>query len=246
MENKSYLTARFRKEASAPVRDHLIEDFLFDRVDTVLDFGCGKGVDARILEEEEGFTVSKYDPHFFPERPEGLFDAVLCNYVLCVIEEKDQQAIIDDAMSFVKPGSYGYFVVRRDKKNLNGWTSRHTFQRLVELSEDDGFELWHEESGRYAIYRKKQEEGMVNTTVKFTMKIRDEENPKNHEFKEGHGVGVLFTCIATFSQTPEEAATDWGKYELALGVDNQKKKLMEQFIEVVAEEVPEDYDLNLP
>jgi SAM-dependent methyltransferase len=239
MENKSYRTARGRKEISAPLRDHLISDWDWDRVGTILDFGCGKGTDAEFL-EAEGFKVDKYDPHFFPEKPEDKqFDVVLCNYVLCVVEEHEQQAVIDDAMSYVKPDGWGYFVVRRDKKNLNGWTSRQTFQRLVELSEDDGFELWAEEKGRYAIYRKKQREGMIATDVKFTLKISDEENDTGHEFKEGMGAGVLYTVIGTFHQTPEEYESEYGRRYLAMGVRQFADELKNKMITVEVEEIKE-------
>jgi len=236
MENKSHRTARGRKEISAPLRDHLVSDWDWDRVGSVLDFGCGKGTDAEFL-KEEGFEVEKYDPYFFPEKPEGQFDVVLCNYVLCVVEEHEQQAIIDEAMSYVKPDGYAYFVVRRDKKNLNGWTSRQTFQRLVELSEEDGFELWVEEKGKYAIYRKKQRDGMIATEVKFTLKIRDEENTTGHEFKKGMGAGVLYTVVATFYQTPEEYSSEYGRSYLAMGVRQYADELMEKMMTVEVEEV---------
>jgi SAM-dependent methyltransferase len=203
-------------------------DDLRPRAKRILDYGCGKGTDA------DHFDYEKYDLYYFPEKPEGKFDAIVCNYVLCVVEEKDQQAIIDDVMSMLNPGGWAYFTVRRDKKNLNGWTSRGTFQRYVELDMD----VACEEKGRYIIYKVQQREGMITTDVKFTLRIKPEECKT--EFKEGMGVGVLYTEVASFHQTPEEYNSEHGQYELAMGVNSHANGLMDRFMEVTYEEYKED------
>ena len=138
MENLSHRTARHRSELSAPMRE--MQSLVKGRT---LDYGCGKGTDADIL------GLFKYDLYYAPDRPEGKFDVIFCNYVLCVVEEVDQQAIIDDIKSLLEDDGVAYISVRRDKKNLNGWTSRQTYQRLVELDE----EVHSEVKGRYIIYK---------------------------------------------------------------------------------------------
>jgi len=51
---------------------------------SVLDYGCGKGQDVLFL-VEAGYDAIGYDPHYFPEMPEGTFDVGLCFFVLNVI-----------------------------------------------------------------------------------------------------------------------------------------------------------------
>jgi len=224
MKNKSHLTAVSRKKLSAPMVEL---EYDLDR-GRVLDYGCGKGFDADCL------GLEKYDPYFFPEKPEGKFDVITCNYVLCVVPEDEQQAIIDDVMSMLKPGGMAYFTVRRDKKNLNGWTKRDTFQRFVEIDE----EIYHESKGKFCIYQKKQMEGMIPRTFKYTLKIKDSANETNHEFREGMGVGVLYTVEATFHLTPEENEKAKEGYSLFThSVCQYGEDILDQMIDVKIEEI---------
>jgi len=224
MKNKSHLTAISRKKLSAPM------DMLYWELDggDLLDYGCGKGFDA------DHYGMDKYDPYYFPEKPDKKYDVITCNYVLCVLEEEEEQAVIDDVMSMLKPGGRAFFTVRRDKRNLNGWTSKMTYQRYVELD----MEVWHEENNRYCIYTVQQTEGMIETHVKFTLRIKPEHNPK--EFKKGLGAGVLMDCIATFRQTPEEAERDKDGIWLSLGINEYARNMLNDNVEVVYQEVSED------
>jgi len=96
-------------------------------VGRVLDYGCGKGFDC------EYFDIEGYDPHFEPEMPDGLFDTVVCNYVLNVIPENEWNGVINGILQKLKSGGVAYITVRNDRKYLNGWTSRDTFQTDVVL-----------------------------------------------------------------------------------------------------------------
>ena len=40
--------------------------------------------------------------------------------------------------------------------------------------------------------------------IEFTLKIKDEQNPNNTEFRKGVGKGVLVTQIVSFNITEEE------------------------------------------
>jgi 2-polyprenyl-3-methyl-5-hydroxy-6-metoxy-1,4-benzoquinol methylase len=123
--NKSHLTAIARKAPSKPMRYLDARGMLRGRG---LDFGCGRGHDA------DAFGLERFDPHFAPQMPVGTFDTVVCNYVLNVIPSPDERdAIITVLSRLLAPGGIAYISVRNDRKSLNGWTSRGTWQGYVEL-----------------------------------------------------------------------------------------------------------------
>lgn len=142
MENKSHLTARTRNKLSKPME--IIRHNLHGRC---LDYGCGKGFDSDKL------GIERYDLYYFPNKPEGKFDCIVCNYVLCVVPEEESIAILEDIRSMLTDDGEAFISVRRDKKNLNGWTKRQTFQRNVELDE----EVWIEIKNSFCIYRIRKE-----------------------------------------------------------------------------------------
>jgi len=128
-------TAIARTRLSAPAR-LLSEAGLL--VGNVLDFGCGHGTDAEILD------ICKYDPHFFPaEPPWHRWDTVMCNYVLNVVSPRMAAGIIWEVEThLLRAGGRAYFAVRRDMKNAD-----KNRQRLVKLS----LPVLHEEAG-FCIY----------------------------------------------------------------------------------------------
>lgn len=78
----------------------------------LLDYGSGKGfqyLKLRVHEQWGGILPYCYDvglPHL-AERPEGVFDGVICTDVLEHIEEADVPAILDDILGFADPsGSF--------------------------------------------------------------------------------------------------------------------------------------------
>lgn len=113
MEWKGAKTPIFhRKELILPVverhktaipRDHLsrplrlaIEGGLLGYGMTVLDYGSGRGDDARRL-KRAGLTVQAYDPHFAPGTPRPA-DFVNLGFVLNVIEDPQERArVLRDA-----------------------------------------------------------------------------------------------------------------------------------------------------
>jgi ATP adenylyltransferase len=126
----SHLTAISRKRISLP-SEKLFQDGR--AVGRVLDFGCGRGTDAIHLSRFTGRPVYGYDPHYFPTRPAGKYDTILCNYVLNTLPEDEWEAVIDDIKSFMKSGSKAYITVRNDKSRLRGYTSKKTYQTTVYL-----------------------------------------------------------------------------------------------------------------
>jgi DNA phosphorothioation-associated putative methyltransferase len=121
----------------------------------VLDYGCGRGDDVRIL-ATEGYDATGYDPNLPMGAPYGLmrdapvgkgtYDLVLLTFVLNVIEEFSiRQLILHDAFEYVRPGGTLLVTVRHDgdakptpawTRKRDGWvTSTGTFQRFFKKGE---------------------------------------------------------------------------------------------------------------
>lgn len=123
--NKRHLTAISRSVMSTPAR-YLNEHSLLKG--RALDFGCGKGKDAQEL------GIEGYDPHYRPAKPQGQFDTIMCNFVLNVIEDSaERQIVLHEIMSLLSDDGVAYVSVRNDRKNLNGWTKKGTWQGFIEL-----------------------------------------------------------------------------------------------------------------
>jgi len=122
INDKKHLTAITRKKLSLPMKNLIAQSLITGRS---LDYGCGKGFSA----EELG--MSKFDPHYAPERPEGKFDTITSNYVLNVVNEEDVNGIIEDIKSLLKDDtSRAYLSVRRDVKQ-EGFTKRGTYREML-------------------------------------------------------------------------------------------------------------------
>lgn len=100
---------------------------------TLLDYGCGKGYQyllRRVHEKWGGILPYCYDigVRQLSEKPEGVFDGVICTDMLEHIEEADVPRILDDILS-----SAGKFVVlgiscraeKRDVKSLSDGRGVH-------------------------------------------------------------------------------------------------------------------------
>lgn len=106
----SHLTAKERDAPSLPVR------MLYGRGllrGAVLDYGCGYGRDVEFL-RSRGLDAEGYDPYYFPATPARKFDTIVCFYVLNVLFEDEQTAVLMDVARLLKPGGRAYFAVRRD------------------------------------------------------------------------------------------------------------------------------------
>jgi SAM-dependent methyltransferase len=122
---RTHLTAISRKKLSAPVKYLKDEGFL---VGEILDYGCGRGFDCDFLE------CDGYDPHYRPQPLTRKYDTVFCVYVLNVLPTDEERfEVINEVRKLLKEHGRAYFVVRNDKKSLNGWTSKGTYQTFVDL-----------------------------------------------------------------------------------------------------------------
>lgn len=109
----SHLTAIERDKPSFPLR-FLLERSLLNG--NVLDYGCGFGQDVEYL-NKKGIKAVGFDPHYFPNVPNEKFDVIVCFYVLNVLFEEEQNEVLMQISSLLKPNGKAYFAVRRDIKN---------------------------------------------------------------------------------------------------------------------------------
>jgi hypothetical protein len=123
--SNSHLTAIYRTDQSSPVKWLLRAGKLTGRV---LDYGCGRGFDA------ESIFAEKYDPHYYPDMPAGRFDTIMCNYVLCTLEdERERRRVLIGIAAKLREDGLAYITVRSDKNHLHGWTGRGTWQGYIRL-----------------------------------------------------------------------------------------------------------------
>jgi diadenosine tetraphosphate (Ap4A) HIT family hydrolase len=106
----SHLTAKERESLSFPARIVKERNLLKGEI---LDFGCGFGKDVEIL-RTQGFQISGYDRHYFPEYPKQKFDTIICFYVLNVLLPEEQSKVLIEISALLKPTGKAYFAVRRD------------------------------------------------------------------------------------------------------------------------------------
>lgn len=122
----SHKTAMPRRGPSRPCR-WLVEQGRM--IGPILDWWCGHGDDVVFLRNAYG-----YDPYHQPELPqEGeLFNTVTVTYVLNTIPEyHDRCVIIAEACDYLVEGGWLYVSIRAKKSDLNGWTSKGTWQGYV-------------------------------------------------------------------------------------------------------------------
>lgn len=123
--SKAHLTAIARKSLSQPTK-YLIKQGLI--VGKTLDYGCGKGYDC----DELG--CDGYDPYHRPGKIKGKYDTIYCNFVLNVIADPlERDAVIASILKLLKAKGTAYISVRNDRRALNGYTSRGTWQGLIQL-----------------------------------------------------------------------------------------------------------------
>ena len=82
----------------------------------IFDFGCGFGFDTDEL-QKEGYSIVGYDNYYRPEYPTKRFDTIICNYVLNVLEPKEQAEVLMEVSELLKPTGVAYFTIRRDLKS---------------------------------------------------------------------------------------------------------------------------------
>jgi len=119
----SHKTAIKRNRLSAPATSLQKLGLLNGKV---LDYGCGRGKDCEVL------SIDGYDPFYQPIMPSGLYDTILCTFVLNVVNETTQEVILSNIHNLLTDNGKAYITVRRDIKQ-EGITRINTYQRNVVL-----------------------------------------------------------------------------------------------------------------
>lgn len=153
--NHPYLTAIHRTAISAPTRILVQRNLLKGRI---LDFGCGYGFDTDDL-KSKGYDITGYDNYYRKKYHLGLFDTIICNYVLNVLEPYAQAEVMMEVSSLLKRGGKAYFAVRRDLTQdgfrLHAIHKEYTYQCTVRLPyptvyKNDSFELYEYQHFNFA------------------------------------------------------------------------------------------------
>ena len=140
MKNENaHKTAITRYKLSAPIKTLIAKNVL---IGSVADFGCGKGFDA----DQLGFN--KYDPHFFPEELTDKYDTIVNNFVLNVVDQTEENAVLSKIFNLLTENGTAYITVRRDVKE-DGFTKSGTYQRNVILD----LPIFKESKGKWCIYK---------------------------------------------------------------------------------------------
>ena len=143
--SKAHLTAISRKKLSSPMQ-WLLKKGLIDKCLKGLDYGCGKGFDADAMGFDGWDLHHRKEPY-----PSTEYDVVTCNYVLNVIEDPDERKKVEgEVFRLTAKGGTAFISVRNDKDALNGYTSRGTWQGVVEpltegwtlIESNSKFKLW--------------------------------------------------------------------------------------------------------
>ncbi|MFC8721425.1 DNA phosphorothioation-associated putative methyltransferase [Kitasatospora sp. NPDC057198] len=135
------LTAISRSGLSMPARQALVDQQI--RPDsTVLDYGCGRGGDVRLLRRMD-FAATGWDPYYFPDSAPERADAVLVTYVLNVIEDPvERRETLSRAWELARSVLVVSTRLVWERGKVTGdqfadgvVTSRKTFQHLFETRE---------------------------------------------------------------------------------------------------------------
>jgi hypothetical protein len=145
MTTPFHKTATKRNKPTAPAK-WIYDNIGFDdHLDDTLDYGCGRGDDVAY------FGIRGWDINGGKcwDLGHDTYETILCSYVLNVIpSEKERMQVISHIQQHLTWDGTAYLTVRNDKKNLNGWTKRRTYQTFVDLP----LPIVHK-TGGYIIYR---------------------------------------------------------------------------------------------
>jgi hypothetical protein len=123
-------------------------------VQSILDYGCGKGLqyewidpsDGKTLEEAWAVPVAKYDPCWppFAQEPEGQFDLVICTHTLALIPLQDLDRVIARLFGLAAKAVFIAEKIGERKKaevadpdaRAIGWQRRDWLDRIGSLADE--------------------------------------------------------------------------------------------------------------
>ena len=187
-QNKySHLTAKERDKMSFPTRI-LLERKLLNGC--ILDFGCGFGKDVEELKSQD-IDIEGFDPFYQPEIKREKYDTIICNYVLNVLQVKEQAKVLFEVSKLLKAGGKGFFAVRRDIKK-EGFRKhfvhkKYTYQCNVTLPFKSIFQTENLEIYEYQHY----------TSIRNSSK-----SPFLINNSGENQIGEIATCFAIYDKYP--------------------------------------------
>ena len=187
-QNKySHLTAKERDKMSFPTRILLERNFLKG---SILDYGCGFGKDVEEL-KSLGFDIEGFDPYYQPEMNKEKHETIICNYVLNVLQVKEQAKVLFEVSRLLKMGGKAYFAVRRDVKK-EGFRQhfvhkKYTYQCNVTLPFKSIFQTENLEIYEYQHYTS------INKSTKSPFLV---DNSGENQ------IGEIATCFAIYDKYP--------------------------------------------
>lgn len=120
-------TAISRTKASLPARWLFRNHVAVHAVDKVLDYGCGRGLDADV------YGMDKYDPNYQPDMPDGEYDAILCTYVFNVLNTAERAEAAYYLVGLLNGNFASVFITVRRDLPPEGKQTRHGYQYNVVL-----------------------------------------------------------------------------------------------------------------
>lgn len=143
---KSWNTALKRRVLSVPAALSVKRRFITPE-ESVLDYGCGRGDDVRLL-KAQGFNAEGFDPYHNAIAVTKQYDTAMLTYVLNVLHRpQDRHSVVLACLARLKgKGSKVVVTVRTSNEKVLGTafedgvlTRRHTFQKLYKPGELDTF-----------------------------------------------------------------------------------------------------------
>ncbi len=112
-----------------PLMGHSVLSVIRDfRPESVLDYGCGKGLGAdNLVYNYPDLSVTKYDPFVeeFSQEPTGCFDLVICYNVLQIVEAEYLEAVLEHLDSLTKRNLLlNILVNKKSTRDLDWWLDR--------------------------------------------------------------------------------------------------------------------------
>ena len=112
-------------------------------VGDMLDYGCGKGLDA------DYFGMDKYDP-FDPSwsnitlDTDKRYDTIVCNFVMNILEPGEEFFVLENIQRLLKPDGIAYIVVLRTVRKMISYKSNVQHYIVMSLESIRHMKRWYE------------------------------------------------------------------------------------------------------
>lgn len=157
---------RFIKEFGGAIKRETISataQFLAGQkllIGRILDYGCGFGFDA------DHFGWDKYDPYYFQNKPDGLFDTIISNHVANILTRDSREKMLTAIQDLLTPTGNAYVSVSRKIPKRGKLAIRKRIQNYVVLDFESVFC-----DGDMEIYRMVKGQKFVDSTLEIETRL---------------------------------------------------------------------------